>query len=308
MGATSLTRFAWLSVAAAVVTIALKGTAWWITGSVGLLSDAAESVVNLAAAVVALLVLRWVEAPADDEHPHGHDKAEYFAAGAEGALILLAAGTIAWAAVGRLRDPRPVESVEIGLAVAVVAALANLWVGRVLIRAGVEHRSLTLEADGRHLLTDVWTTVGVVVGVALAWATGWDVLDPLVALAVAANVVVSGFVLLRRSTSGLMDRALSPEDMQTVTRVLERYREAGVNHHALRTRQAGRRAFITVHILVPGEWTVQRGHDLLERIEREIQAGVPGAVLVTHLEPEDDPLSYADADLDRDPEVGGPRL
>ncbi len=295
----SLTRFAWLSIAAAVATITLKTLAWWITGSVGLLSDAAESVVNLAAAVLALLVLRWVESPADDEHPHGHDKAEYFAAGVEGALILLAAVVIVWTAVPRLTEPRPVEAVGVGLAIAVAASVINLVVARVLMDVGRRHRSLTLEADGRHLMTDVWTTIGVVAGVALAALTGWDRLDAVVALLVAANIVVSGTLLLRRSLAGLMDRALEPDEQNAVIGVLDGYAADGVRYHALRTRRAGRRAFITVHVLVPGGWTVKRGHDLCERLERDIVAAVPLAVAMTHLEPLEDPASYSDEDLDR---------
>lgn len=299
-----LTRFAWLAIAAALATIALKGAAWQVTGSVGFLSDAAESLVNLAAAVMALLVLRWAAAPEDDEHPFGHGKAEYFAAGIEGALILVAAGTIAWAAVGRLANPADIEQAGLGVVFSLVASLLNLGVAQTLIRAGREHRSITLEADGRHLMTDVWTSVGVVAGVVLVAVTGWQRLDPLIALGVAVNIVVSGGVLLRRSAGGLMDRAMPDEELADLRGVLARYAAEGVEFHALRTRQAGRRAFVTVHVLVPGEWTVKHGHDLVERLEDDVTALIPHASVLTHLEPIEDPASYGDQGLDRLPVDG----
>lgn len=298
---TSLARYAWIAVAAALATIALKVVAWWLTGSVGLLSDAAEGIVNLVAALIAVFVLNLAESPADREHPFGHGKAEYFGAGVEGVLILLAAFTIVWTAVGRLIDPAPLENLGVGLVVSLVAAAINLAVALLLIRVGTEHNSITLEADGRHLLTDVWTSVGVVVGVALVALTGWERLDPLVALAVAANIVVSGAVLIGRSSGGLMDRAVDAETLAAIEEQLERYRRRGVVFHALRTRRAGRRNFVAVHVLVPGGWTVQRGHDLLEQVEGDIARVVPTASVFTHLEPVEDPLSYDDTDLDRDP-------
>jgi cation diffusion facilitator family transporter len=204
----SLARYAWLSIAAALATIAIKTAAWRVTGSVGLLSDALESSVNLVAAVGALAALVVSARPADAEHEYGHAKAEYFSAGAEGLMILVAAGTIAWAAVDRIRHPAPIEDVGVGLAISAVAAVVNLVVAIVLRRAGRLHRSITLDADGRHLLTDVWTSAGVIVGVALVALTGWSVLDPLVGLGVAANIVVSGVVLLRRANAGVRDAAL----------------------------------------------------------------------------------------------------
>lgn len=294
-----LTRFAWLSIAAALTTMALKASAWLLTGSVGFLSDAAESVVNLVAAIVALIVLRLAAQPPDEEHEYGHGKAEYFAAGVEGVLIVLAAGSIAWAAIDRLQDPQDLESVGVGIAVSVVAAAVNLAVAVVLVREGRRHRSITLEADGRHLFTDVWTSVGVIVGVAAVGITGWDRLDPIVALVVAVNVVFAGAILLRRSTGGLMDQAVSPADRAEVDRVLDAHRSDGVQFHALRTRQSGQRAFISLHVLVPGAWTVQRGHDLLERVEEDLAAVVPHSTVFTHLEPVEDPVSFADTDLDR---------
>jgi cation diffusion facilitator family transporter len=299
----SLTRYAYLAVAAALVTVALKLIAWRLTGSAGLLSDAFESLVNLAAAVLAVVVLRWSVKPPDDEHTYGHAKAEYVSAGVEGAMIIVAAGSIAVIAIDRLITPTAIEDVGIGLAVSTGASVVNLVVGLVLLRAGHRERSVTLEADGRHLLTDVWTSAGVIVGVAAVALTGWERLDPIVALAVAANIVVTGIGLVRRSTGGLMDRALPDEELAAITRVLDDLGEAPVRFHALRTRQAGRYSFASVHVLVPGDWTVQRGHDLLERIETALREAVPGLVVFTHLEPLEDPASFADAQLDRTPEA-----
>jgi len=292
-------RLLWLSVAAAVATIALKTLAWALTGSVGLLSDAAESVVNLVAAVFALVIVHWAARPADEDHPYGHEKADYLSAGVEGSLILLAAVTIAYSATRRLLDPQPLSDVGLGLLVSVVASAINLAVARRLMAAGREHRSLVLEADGRHLMTDVWTSVGVVAGVALVAITGWERLDPIIALLVAANIVVTGASLVRRFTGGLMDRALPPNERAAIEAVLEGYAGQGVQFHALRTRGAGRRAFVSVHVLVPGEWSVQRGHDLVERVERDLRAALPHATVFTHLEPLEDPASFADTELDR---------
>jgi len=295
-----LFKLLWLSVAAALATIALKTIAYLLTGSIGLLSDAAESVVNLVAAMVAMAALRWALKPADEEHAYGHQKAEYFSAGVEGTLVLVAAVTIGVAAFGRLLDPQPIESVGIGLAVTAGATLINLVVGMVLLRAGRAERSIVLEADGRHLITDVWTSVGVIVGVAAVALTGWEILDPLIALAVAVNIVLTGGVLIRRSVGGLMDRTLDAGDLARIKAVLADFREhEGIDFHALRTRQAGSRAFVSVHVLVPGAWTVQHGHDLVERVEDGLRAGLPHATIFTHLEPVEDPKSFADTELDR---------
>ena len=291
----ALTRFAWLSIAAALGTITLKTTAFALTGSVGLLSDALESVVNLVAAVVVLVVLRVASRPADERHQYGHSKAEYFSAAAEGAMILIAAGAIVVSATGRFLHPRALDHVGPGLAVSIVAAALNGAVAVVLTRAGRRHRSITLTADGRHLMTDVWTSAGVVVGVAAVAVTGWDRMDPLVAIGVGVNIVISGWRLVRRSVSGLMDCALPDEDQQAIEAVLARYRQReGVRFHALRTRDAGARRFVSVHVLVPGWWTVQVGHDLLERLEADVDAALNGAVVFTHLEPVEDPASWAD--------------
>jgi cation diffusion facilitator family transporter len=294
-----LFRLLWLSVAAAAATISLKTVAWLLTGSVGLLSDAAESVVNLVAAVVALGALHWATRPADEQHAYGHAKAEYLSAGFEGALILLAAVTIAVSATDRLLDPQPLSDVGVGLAVAGGAALINLAVGLLLLRAGREHRSITLEADGRHLLTDVWTSVGVIAGVALVAITGWERLDPIVALAVAANIVLTGARLLRSSAGGLMDQALEETAQEDIEAALAPFPRRGAQFHAIRTRRAGRRAFISMHILVPGDWTVQNAHDLAEEVEAALRDRLPYATVFTHVEPVEDPRSFQDTELDR---------
>ncbi len=301
-----LLRVIRLSLAAAVATIALKTTAWLLTGSVGLLSDAAESLVNLAAAGFALFAVTVAARPPDEDHAYGHEKVDYFSAGVEGMLVLLAAGTIVYAAIGRLLDPQELTGVGPGVVVAVLATAINLAMSRLLIATGREHDSLTLEADGRHLRTDVWTSVGVVGGVIAVVVTGVEALDPIIALVVAANIVATGVSLLRRSTGGLMDRALTADEIALVESVLGRHRCETVEFHALRTRRAARRAFVSVHVLVPGSWSVQEGHDLIERIEHEIRAVLPLATVFTHLEPLEDPVSFADRGLDRTDGGGRP--
>ncbi|HXV83860.1 MAG TPA: cation diffusion facilitator family transporter [Candidatus Binatia bacterium] len=300
----NLTRFAWLSISAAVLTIALKATAFWLTGSVGLLSDALESLVNLVAAIVALAMLTIAARPADEMHAYGYSKAEYFSSGLEGALILLAAGSIGWTAIPRLLAPQPLEHIGIGLAISVLASVINFWIARILLDAGKQYRSITLEADARHLMTDVWTSAGVVLAVGAVALTGWLLLDPIIALIVAANILRTGWQLLSRSTRGLLDAALPATEQDAIKQVLNRYESQGIQYHALRTRQAGIRAFISLHVLVPSDWTVQRGHDLLEQLERDIRAAVPGAHLFTHLEPQGDPAAWEDIALDRKDSVG----
>jgi cation diffusion facilitator family transporter len=295
----ALMRYAWLSIATAVATILLKGVAWWITGSVGLLSDALESFVNLAGALMALAMLSLAALPPDENHAFGHGKAEYFSSAFEGFLIAVAAALIAWQAIGRLLVPQPLEAVGVGLVVSVVASLLNFATARTLMGVGRKFRSITLEADAQHLMTDVITSVGVIVGVGLVWATGWLWLDPVIALAVAVNILWTGWHLMRRSTAGLMDVALPDGELQAIGAVLDHYRAQGLEFHALRTRQAGTRAFVSLHVLVPGVWTVQQGHDWSERIEADIRSAVPHAHVTTHLEPQEDPLSHADALLDR---------
>jgi len=296
----SLKRFAWLSIAAAVATIALKALAYLLTGSVGLLSDALESFVNLAGALMALSMLSLAARPADANHAYGHGKAEYFSSGVEGGLILIAAASIAVAAVDRLFHPRPLEQLGVGLGVSVLASAVNLGVGLVLMRAARQYESITLEANAHHLMTDVWTSAGVLVGVGAVALTGWLWLDPLVALAVAANIVWTGVRIVRSSILGLMDTALPEAEQAQIVAVLERHVSDEVQYHALRTRRAGPRRFVSVHVLVPGEWTVDRGHELLERIEAELRGVLPMMSVLTHLEPLGDPAAWDDLDLDRD--------
>jgi cation diffusion facilitator family transporter len=303
-GEMDLTRYAWLSILAALATIGLKGGAYLITGSVGLLSDAVESLANLAAAFVALVALSVAARPPDEEHAYGHTKAEYFSSGFEGALVLVAAAGIMIPAVGRLASPRPLEQLGLGVALAVVASVLNAAAARILVRAGRRHGSIALEADAHHLMTDVWTSAAVIAGVVAAGLTGWHRLDPILAILVALNVLRIGLSLVRRSMLGLLDTAVPEETRRAIADVLGAFEDEGVEFHALRTRQSGRRRFISFHVLVPGEWSVQRGHDLLERIEERVRRAVPTSTVFTHLEPIEDPASWADTRLERD--VGPP--
>ena len=296
----SLTRFAWLAVAAAVVTIGIKAAAYVVTGSVGLLSDAVEGLVNLAGALMALAMLNVAARPPDEDHAYGHSKAEYFSSVVEGTLILVAAVSIAVAGVERLWHPHPIEQIGVGLAISALATVINLAVATVILQAGRRYRSVTLEADARHLLADVWTSVGVIVGVGAVKVTGWQPLDPLVAFVVAGNIVFTGYRIIQESVSGLMDKALPAEDQETLKTVLARYGASGAQFHALWTRRAGPRRFVSMHVLVPGEWTVQRGHQLLERIEADIRAALVDVAVFTHLESLDDPSSYDDVSFDRE--------
>lgn len=295
----SLTRFAWLSIAAALVTIGLKTAAYLITGSVGLLSDAVESLVNLLGGIMALAMLTIAARPADEDHAYGHGKAEYFSSGLEGGLILVAALSIAVAAVVRLINPQPLQELGVGLAVSLAAAVVNFIVALFILRAGRRHQSITLEANAKHLLTDVWTSVGVLVAIGLVAVSGWQWLDPVIALLVAVNIAWTAIGIMRRSVGGLMDTMLPAGDVAIIHKTFQPYEQAGVQFHALRTRQSGTRKFISVHVLVPGEWTVQRGHELLERIEDDIRRAVPEAVVFTHLESLDDPASWEDQNLER---------
>ena len=294
----SLVRFAWLSIAAATLIIVLKAYAYWITDSVGLLSDALESVVNLVSACAMLVALTIAARPADEDHPYGHDKAEYFSSGLEGGMILIAALGIAWAAVDRLLHPRPIEALGLGLAISLVASAVNFIVARVLLSAGRQHGSISLEADARHLMTDVWTSVGVLFGVGAVAVTGWGWLDPAVAIAVAANIVWTGLDLVRRSVFGLMDTALPPEEQDAIRGVLEEYRRGGIHYHALRTRRSGARRFVSMHVLVPGAWTVTRGHDLIEAIEQQVRDRLPNTTITIHMEPLEDPRAWHDAHIE----------
>jgi cation diffusion facilitator family transporter len=294
MSGPSLTRFAGLATLAAAAVIAMKLFAWHVTGSVGLLSDAVESVANLAGALMAWVMLWWAARPPDEEHAYGHSKAEYFSSGFEGGLILIAGLGILWAAIPRLVHPQPLQEVLLGLMVAGVATVLNGGVAWILLRAGRQHGSITLEAGGRHLLADVWTSVAVIVGVAVVSVTGWNRMDALLAMGVGIHILFTGWRLMQRSAWGLLDTAIPEEDRREIHRILARYEEQGILFHALRSRRAGRRSFVSMHVLVPGDWTVQRAHDLAETIEGELQEAVPGSQVFTHLEPVEDPVSFQD--------------
>lgn len=264
---TALTRFAWLSIGAAITTIVLKSLAYGLTGSISLLSDAVESLVNLVGALMALSMLIIAARPPDDEHTFGHSKAEYFASSMEGVLILGAAITIAYTAIGRLLNPQPLDQMNVGLMISTGASVVNFVVARILLKAGRQYDSITLEADARHLMTDVWTSAGVIGGLIVVAISGWIVLDPLMALLVAINIVWTAFDLLRRSVNGLMDTALPEFELKIVVDVMERYRAKEVEFHALRTRQAASRRFLSVHMLVPGDWSVHDAHHIAEDFE-----------------------------------------
>lgn len=294
----SLTRYAWLSIATALATILMKTGAYLLTGSVGLLSDAIESSVNLVAAVIALFALRLAARPEDETHTWGHGKAEYFSAGAEGVMIFIAASAVIYTAVNRLLHPHELEQVGVGLAVSATAAGLNFFVARILWRAGRSNRSITLTADAKHLMTDVWTSAGVIAGVALVAVLHWPPLDPVIAILVGINIVVAGWALIRDSSAGLMDASLPPDDLAKLHGVLGRYRTDGViDFHAIRTRAAGQQRFVSLHVLVPGLWTVREGHNLAEQIEHDLSAALPGASVLAHVEPIEDESSYADMTL-----------
>ncbi len=295
----SLTRYAWLSVFAALLTIGLKAAAYFLTHSVGLLSDAMESLVNLVGAVMALTMLTIAARPPDEDHPYGHSKAEYFSSGLEGSLIVIAAVSIGYAAIERLIYPQPLEQIGLGLAVSVVASLINLGVAMILLKAARQYESITLKANANHLFTDVWTSVGVLIGVGAVALTGWNPLDPIVAIIVAGNIIWTGFHIVRQSIHGLMDTAWQADEQKQLRDLLQPYVDSGIEYHALRTRQAGARRFVSMHVLVPGEWTVDRGHHLLENIEAEIRDMFPNVTIFTHLEPLENPVSWKDVSLDR---------
>lgn len=299
-----------LSICAAIVTLAMKTGAYFLTGSVGLLSDAAESLVNLFAAMTAFVCLWYAGRPIDSNHTYGHEKIEYFSSGLEGVLILVASLGIAWAALDRLVHPQPLSALGMGTALALAASFLNLAVGSLLLRVGRQTGSILLEADGHHLLTDVWTTVGVVVGLAVVWLTGWVILDPVLALLVAANILWTAFHLLGRSFNGLMDHALPVEEQEQVRRTIEATLEEGVTYHALRTRQAGTRRFVDFHLLVPGAWSVRRGHDLTERVEEALRSSMRGMEITVHIEPIEEQSSWQDSELlplenSREPDIDG---
>jgi cation diffusion facilitator family transporter len=291
--------YTFLSIGAALMTIGLKTGAYFLTGSVGLLSDALESGINLVAALAAFWALSFAATPADEDHPFGHNKAEYFSSGLESILIVVAAIGIAVVAVGRLSTPQPLEQLGVGLFLTLVATAINGGVAWILLRAGKRLRSITLRADAHHLFTDVWTSGGVILGIFLVKLTGWLILDPIIALCVAASILVSGVKLLQETSAGLLDTSLPLEERDRITNIFSRYEPQGIHFHALRTRVSGSRRFVTFHVLVPGSWTVQEGHDLCEDVEEAIVEALPGANVVSHLEPLEDPKSWTDLELDR---------
>ncbi len=296
----SLKKYAYLSIAAALITIGLKFYAYFYTGSMGLFSDALESCVNLLAAVVALIMIHISEKPADEGHEFGHTKAEYFSSAIEGGLILVAAFSIIWSAAPRLLAPQPIENVGLGVLISLSASLVNLGVALVLIKNGKKNNSLLLEADGKHLMTDVWTSVGVITAIFIVKLTGFLILDPIIAIIVALNIVWTGFQLLKRSANGLMDASISESELKIVTDYLNELKTDKIDFHSLMTRQAGQRKFISLHLLVPGEWSVQQGHDYAENIEETIEDMFSEPVTVsTHIEPIEDPASMRDIGIDR---------
>lgn len=295
----SLVRYAWISVVAALVTFVFKLLAWQITGSVGMLSDALETLANLVAAFVAVASLTVAARPADDDHAYGHTKVEYFAGGVEGALILLAAGGIGWNAVYRLLNPQELEQAGLGLVFTVIASVINFVVARLLLRVGKQHGSVTLVADAQHLLTDVWTSAAVVLAVVLVAVTDWLWIDPILGLLLAAHIVITGIKLVHQCMLGLMDTGFPPEELEVVRGVLNELDAEGLHYHALRTRQAGARRFMSVHVLFPGDWTVTRAHARAEKLEHALRDAVPRLTVLTHLEPIEDPASWEDQDLDR---------
>jgi cation diffusion facilitator family transporter len=291
--------YTFLSIAAALMTIGLKTGAYFLTGSVGLLSDAMESGINLVAALAAFWALSFAATPADEDHPFGHNKAEYFSSGLESILIVIAAIGIGFVAWGRLFSPQPLEQIGVGLFLSLIATAINGSVAWVLLGAGRRLRSITLRADAHHLFTDVWTSVGVTAGIFLVKITGWLILDPIIALLVAISILVSGVRLLRETGAGLLDTAMPIGERDLIANIFGTYEPQGIHFHALRTRVAGSRRFVTFHLLVPGEWTIQHGHDLCEEVEQQIVDALPGTNVVAHLEPLEDPKSWADLELDR---------
>jgi cation diffusion facilitator family transporter len=305
----SLTIYGWLSISAALMTIALKSYAYFLTGSVGLLSDALESLINLIAAIIMLAVLHVAARPPDENHPYGHEKIEYFSSGAEGVMILIAAISIGMTAWERISNPQALQQLDIGIAISVGASMINLVVAKILINAGKRYRSITLESDGQHLMTDVWTTVGILFGIGIIYLgnsfeetlnvakafglSDWGILDPIIAMFVALNIVFAGLQLITRTTAGLMDAALPLEEQTAIIQILDQFvAQHRIEYHALRTRYSGARRFMSVHILVQGTWTVQESHDLVELLEQQISQIFDNIDIDTHVEPIEDPLSF----------------
>jgi len=300
MKTSSLTKFAWLSIFTAIATISLKSIAYLLTGSVGLLSDALESLVNLAAAVIALTMLKVAEQPPDEQHRYGHSKAEYFASILEGLFIFIAAVAIIISAFDRIIHPRIIEQAFLGLGISIIASVINYVVSKKLLKVGKKHHSITLEADGYHLMTDVITSIGVIVAVFLVAMTEWQILDPVVAILVAFNIIFTGSKLIKRSILGLLDSSIPKEELDIINNILKNYERKGLKFHGLRTRQSAQRRFVDFHVLTPGNWSVRKGHDVLEDIEKEIRDSIDKVTISTHLEPVKDPRSHEDISIERD--------
>jgi cation diffusion facilitator family transporter len=297
MSPARLRAFIWLSILAAVLTIGLKGLAYWLTGSVGLLSDALESGINLFAAVTAYLSLHYSQRPVDATHTYGHEKIEFLSSGLEGVLIVVAGGGTAWIAIDRLIHPAQLSYLGIGATLTLIASAINLAVGLLLVRVGRQYHSIVLEADGKHLLTDVWTSVAVVIGLTVVWATGVAELDPIIAILVGLNIIVTGVRLVRRSFDGLMDHALTADQQELLRRTIRASAPEGATFHALRTRQAGARTFADFHLLVPGKTSVRDAHDAGMRVEAALDAALPGLEVTIHIEPIEDRASWEDNTL-----------
>jgi len=292
-------NLAGVSIGASVLTIILKLGAFALTNSVSLLSDALESLVNLLAATITFFMVRLAHKPADESHPYGHSKAEYISSTAEGMFIIIAAGAIIFTAVQRLLNPSPLEAPGLGLLFSIAASLINLIVGLTLIKNGKKRNSLALEADGHHLMTDVYTTVGVLIGLAIVYMTKLYILDPIIAIIVGLNIIFAGFSIIQKSFSGFMDSAIDRGYIKYINTVFEEYTIKKIVFHGLRTRRSGSRNFITFHVLVPGIWTVQNAHSLVEEIEKKLRDTIPNSTIDTHIEPLEDPVSWADTELDR---------
>jgi cation diffusion facilitator family transporter len=292
-----LRRLMGLSILAAVLNVGLKVAAYQVTGSVGLLADAGESFVNLAAALAALVSLWYAAKPVDESHTYGHEKIEYFSSGLEGMLILVAAGAIAWYSLRRLFVPEELESLGVGSAFTLAATAINLLVGQLLLRTGRKARSIVVEADGRHLLADVWTSAGVLLGLALVWLTGLTWFDTAVAVLVAAHIGWTALDLIHRSFDGLMDHALPDEEQARVRAAIEGQLAPGMDYHALRTRRAGVRRFADFHLLVPGVFTVRRAHEIMERMEEAIRTVLPDTEVTVHVEPIEERAAWEDSAL-----------
>lgn len=295
----SLTKFAWLSIFTAIVTISLKSLAYFLTGSVGLLSDALESLVNLVAATIALIMLKVAEQPPDEEHKYGHSKAEYFASIMEGLFIFIAAVAIILSAIDRIVHPKIIEQAFLGLGISIIASIINYVVAQKLLKVGKKHHSITLEADGHHLMTDVITSIGVIIAVFLVAITKWQILDPIVAILVAINIVFTGFKLIKRSVFGLLDTSISSEELNIIKNIFNKYEPKGLKFHGLRTRQSAQRRFVSFHVLTPGSWSIKKGHDILEVIEKQIRDSIENVTVSTHLEPVEDPRSLEDISIER---------